>query len=151
MPQIVSTSVSVVALRHSGADAQVLLLERADTLAGEWCHVAGAIESGETAPVAALRELEEETGLRPTRLYSADHNEVYYDVKRDVIQIRPVFVAIVLEGRVRLNQEHSAFRWLDILGAMTLVPFGVQRVLLRHIEAEFIQRQPHPALEVALG
>ena len=64
--------ISLVAMRQVGGKHEVLLLKRTDTLVGEWCQVAGKIEEGETAWQAALRELNEETGLTPTTFYSAD-------------------------------------------------------------------------------
>ena len=47
------------------AGEKVLLVKRRfDPRAGTWCLPAGFMESGETPEQAALRELEEETGLR---------------------------------------------------------------------------------------
>ena len=59
-----SNSVSVVVVRICGDSAEYLLLRRAtDYLRDQWCQVAGAVEQGETAWQAAIRELKEETGL----------------------------------------------------------------------------------------
>ncbi len=78
--------VSLVVLRKTDARHEVLLLERTQTLVGEWCQVSGSIEEGETAWQAALRELNEETGLKPGALYSADTCEQF--MKRIVMQSR---------------------------------------------------------------
>jgi dihydroneopterin triphosphate diphosphatase len=56
-------AVSVVLLRRVSAGCEVLLLRRNHTLVGEWCQIAGAIEEGEKAWEAALREVNEETNL----------------------------------------------------------------------------------------
>lgn len=61
MAQQYKTPVSALILIHT-PDLQVLLLERADK-AGFWQSVTGSIEAGETPYAAALREVEEETGL----------------------------------------------------------------------------------------
>lgn len=53
--------VSALVLIHT-ADLKVLLLERADK-AGFWQSVTGSIEEGETPYQAAIREVQEETGL----------------------------------------------------------------------------------------
>ena len=82
---------SVFAIRHHGAHHEVLLLKRAQSLAGAWCQVAGSIEADETAWQAALRELREETGLTPEVLYSADICEQFYEADRDAITMAPVF------------------------------------------------------------
>ncbi|WP_428672181.1 NUDIX hydrolase [Roseibium sp.] len=134
---------SLVAIRKTGTGYEVLLLKRTQSLAGEWCQVAGSIEDGETAWQAALRELKEETGLAPLSLYSADICEQFYVAERDEIVLSPVFVAFVSpSGTVSLNHEHSEYRWVSFEDAMEMVPFGGQRRILRWIEDEFVRRKP---------
>lgn len=138
-----SFSVSVVLLRKAERDAEVLLLRRNYTLVGEWCQIAGGIEDGEKAWETALREVKEETGLDCDCLYSADICEQFYEADRDAISIFPVFVGFVdAEAVVTLNHEHSEFRWVPFATAVTMVPFAGQRHILRHVEAEFVQREP---------
>ncbi|MCV0425201.1 MAG: NUDIX domain-containing protein [Roseibium sp.] len=134
---------SLVAVRKVGADYEVLLLKRTQSLAGEWCQVAGSIEDGETAWQAALRELEEETGLTPISLYSADTCEQFYEAARDAITMAPVFVAYIDPGHaVHLNHEHSEYRWVSFDDAVEMVAFGGQRRVLRWVEDEFVNREP---------
>ena len=143
--------VSLVALRHNNASCEVLLLRRTQTLAGEWCQVAGKIEDGEKAWEAAVRELAEETGLRPEQLYSADICEQFYEADRDAVTIAPVFVAIVdAQADVTLNQEHSEHRWTTFDEAVEMVAFGGQRRVLRWIEDEFVRRSPSRHLAIEL-
>lgn len=135
--------VSLVALRKTGSQFEVLLLKRAQTLVGEWCQIAGSIEEGETAWQAALRELDEETGLKPVALYSADICEQFYEADRDAITMAPVFVAFIDNTeKVSLNHEHSDYCWVSFDDAAELVAFGGQRRVLRWIEEEFVQRPP---------
>ena len=134
---------SLVAVRQTGDKHEVLLLKRAQTLVGEWCQVAGKIEEGETAWQCALRELDEETGLKPDTLYSADTCEQFYEADRDAVTIAPVFVAFISHSvGVSLNHEHSDFRWVSFEEAYDLVAFGGQRRVLRWIKEEFIERIP---------
>ena len=136
-------AVSVVVLRGSGAAAEMLLLRRTRSLAGEWCQVAGGIEAGETAWQAALREVQEETGLVLASLYSADICEQFYEADRDAVSLLPVFVGYAgIEDTVTLNPEHSEFRWVSIVDALQMVPFAGQRAVIRHIENEFIHSTP---------
>ena len=100
-------------------------------------------EAGETAWQAALREVREETGLRPVTLYSADICEQFYEADRDAISLLPVFVGFVRPGAdVQLNAEHNEFRWVTFDEALRMVPFSGQRNVLDHIRREFIDREP---------
>ena len=143
---------SAIVLEDGPAVPRLLLLRRAkEYLKGEWCHVAGAIEAGESAWQAALREIEEETGLPVRRLYSADVTEQFYEASKNRISIVPAFVAYVdPDAPVRLNAEHSEYRWVSFDEARRLVPFGGQRRLYDEIEREFFQRHPTRWLEISL-
>jgi dATP pyrophosphohydrolase len=144
--------VSVITIRGLGEHAGTLLLRRAQTpLHGLWTYAAGHLEAGETAWQAALRELAEETGLRPTGLYSADQCETYYDVREECIAVVPAFVAYVAsDATVRLGAEHDAHAWLPFPDAIARLPFGGQRTLYAHVHREFVLRAPSPALRMPL-
>jgi dihydroneopterin triphosphate diphosphatase len=93
----------VLALRRGGAGRS----------AGSWETVHGSIESGETPTEAALRELREETGLVPSRLYNASRLESFYHHRTDEVALIPVFAALVSgDAEVRLSPEHDALVWL---------------------------------------
>lgn len=145
-------AVSLVAVRVVNDANEVLLLRRTRSLCGEWCQIAGAIEKGETAWQAAVRELREETGLIPLALYSGDICEQFYEAHRDAISILPVFVAhIDPAASVQLNPEHSEYRWVTFDEAERMVPFAGQRKILRHVEAEFVLREPSHHLEIKVA
>jgi len=144
-----SFSIALFALREVADEADVLLLRRNHTLVGEWCQIAGAIEEGETAWQAAVRELKEETGLTPTRLYSGDICEQFYEADRNAITLVPVFVAYVdYDAPITLNEEHSEYKWIGLDWAEDMVPFGGQRRVLRHIKQEFVIRDPSEHLRI---
>ncbi|MEO0568159.1 MAG: NUDIX domain-containing protein [Pseudomonadota bacterium] len=143
--------VSLVVLRETAEGARVLLLRRTQSLAGEWCQVAGGIEEGETAWQAALRELKEETGLSPARFYSADICEQFYEADRDAITIAPVFVAFVTDGEITLNEEHSDYRWVGFDKARMMVPFPGQKRVLSHIENHFLAKEPSKWLKIDIS
>ncbi|MDP0929528.1 NUDIX domain-containing protein [Paracoccus onubensis] len=154
MPEIAIRSflASLVAVRKTEARHEVLLLKRSQSLVGEWCQVAGGIEEGETAWQTALRELEEETGLKPISLYSADTCEQFYEARRDSITIAPVFVGFIdSASKVVLNHEHSDYCWVSFDEAVEMVAFGGQRRILRWIEDEFVKRRPSKHLLIGMG
>ena len=95
---------------------ELLQLRRAkhDYMGGAWSTVRGAVEPGETAWAAALRELNEEAGLAPLEFYQVDTVDVFYLHGDDTVWHCPGFCALVdRDANVRLNAEHDAFRWVD--------------------------------------
>ena len=98
----------------TGGAHEFLQLRRAagEPLAGAWAIVRGGIEEGETAWQAALRELHEETGLRPLEFYQLDTIDLFYLVAGDGLWHVPGFCAVVgRDAEVVLNEEHDAHRW----------------------------------------
>jgi 8-oxo-dGTP pyrophosphatase MutT (NUDIX family) len=76
--------------------------------------VHGHIESAERPAGAAAREMEEETGLTPLRLYNLSRVELFYQHRTDEVALVPVFVAFVAgDATVRLGAEHDGFEWLS--------------------------------------
>ena len=142
--------VSVMVIRGSGPDTEVLMMRRKNPPAGTWAQVAGKIEAGETAWQAALREVGEETGLSPDALFASDAFEQFYEPDRDAITIAPVFVARVgRDAQVTLNAEHDDFRWLSLEDAIALVDFGGQRRILKDVKDEFVTHTPSEHLRIS--
>jgi dATP pyrophosphohydrolase len=93
----------------------VLVLHRSagERCAGTWETVHGHIDEGEAPAAAALRELREETGLVPDRLYNVSRVETFYLHARDVLALIPVFCALVPPGaQVTLSGEHDRGEWV---------------------------------------
>ena len=78
-----------------------------------WQGVAGKIEVGETATEAAIRELKEETGFEPVRMFVADHVSKFYETHEDRINLVPVFGIEVDREDVKISEEHCDFKWVD--------------------------------------
>lgn len=81
---------------------------------GAWEMVHGKVEPGESLPAAARREVREETGLAPTKLYSIAMHP-FYVVPTGTVQLAAVFAAVVDgAGQVKLSEEHVKHAWLTI-------------------------------------
>ena len=106
--------VDVYVLRHGARGPEVALLRRgsAGRSPGSWETVHGTIEPGETPVRAALRELAEETGLVPLRLYNASRMEAFYRHRADEVALGAAFVAFVgPDAALRPSIEHDRAEW----------------------------------------
>ena len=113
MTQIAVGVVDVFVIRIVRGRWRVLVLRRSSGRSpGSWETVHGKIEPGESPPVAARRELREETGLSDDRLYSITVNPFYIHATRTV-QLAVVFAAFVESNAVSLGVEHDRHAWLS--------------------------------------
>lgn len=108
------TLVDVLVLRGAGEALECLALRRGTDgrCPGSWEVVHGHVEAGERPADAAIRELREETGYAPERLYNLSRVESFYLHRRDLVALVGVFVAFVGDDAPRLGGEHDAFAWL---------------------------------------
>jgi 8-oxo-dGTP pyrophosphatase MutT (NUDIX family) len=115
MTSVRASLVDVYVLRGAQDALQCLVLRRSPEgrCPGAWESVHGHIESDERPAQAALRELAEETGLQPVRLYNLSRVETFYQHRLDEVALVPVFAAFVApDAAVRLGPEHDRFEWL---------------------------------------
>ena len=110
-----------------------LLLKRAKTKMYEhiWQGVAGKIEKGEKSWETAKRELQEETGLKPNKIFIVDHVSKFYEQKDDRINLVPVFGIEVNTREVVLSDEHSEYKWVTINEALDLLVWTGQKQAIK--------------------
>ena len=115
--------------RKTNNGLKYLLLKRAKTKIYEdlWQSVAGKIEAGEKSWEAAIRELKEETGLRPNKMFVADHVSRFYEVYKDRVNLVPVFGIEVISSNVTLSVEHCEYQWIDFKSAYELLVWNGQK------------------------
>ena len=115
MPKVVVRVIDAYVFNRKNKEIRFLLLKRAKTKVYEhlWQGVAGKIEAGEAAWEAATRELKEETGFEPVRIFVADHVSKFYEAHGDWVNMVPVFGIEVEDEEVILSDEHCEFKWVD--------------------------------------
>ncbi|MFZ5625176.1 MAG: NUDIX hydrolase [Gemmatimonadota bacterium] len=116
MTKVTVSLVDVYVVRIGAAGLQFLVLRRGPDgrCHGAWETVHGHIEPPETPVKAALRELAEETGLVPERLYNLSRVESFYVHRADEVALVPVFVALVAPtAEPVLGDEHDAAEWVS--------------------------------------
>lgn len=144
--------VDVLAFRPVQRGWQVLALRRAAATRcpGSWEMVHGKVLDGESLPDAAARELFEETGLKPERLFSVTMHP-FYLVPAATVQIAAVFAAVVPpDAPVVRGDEHDKHAWLTISAARRRYSWPHER---RHLDDAYtLLRTPevHDVLTVPL-
>ena len=136
VPRIVSDIVDVYVFRKSRRRVQFLVLRRRDdlVLGSIWQAIHGKIDPGENAVDTAVREMKEQTGLEPQRVYSADYINQFYDQGSDTIVLAPSFAILVgPNDEPVLAQEYGDYAWCDLEETVARLPWSGQRWAARHI------------------
>jgi 8-oxo-dGTP pyrophosphatase MutT (NUDIX family) len=131
----------VVVWRSSPAspERKVLLLKLLPARGGFWQTVTGGCEGDEAFAAAALREAEEETGLRFDRApqylgleqrFPSRHGGEAWERAFYLPLFSPVLPSPVLDG-----QEHEAFEWLSPADAAARVKFSFNREAIERASA----------------
>ncbi len=143
MTDVVVRVIDLHLMRWIEGEPRYLLLQRSpgQLYEGIWQGVTGKIQPGEKAWEAALRELREETGLRPLKMWTVDHVNFYYEAATDQLNGIPVFGVELAPGEVVLSPEHQAHRWCSVEEAAELLLWDQQREGLR-VFHEMLTRYP---------
>jgi dihydroneopterin triphosphate diphosphatase len=115
---------------------ELLMARRAEGkyMGGTWQLISGGIEPGETAWQAALREMREETGLRPREFYRLSTLTQFYRPDNDSLNTAPMFCAIVdADAAVTINDEHTHFEWIDVAAASERLMWPGDRAALDEV------------------
>jgi dATP pyrophosphohydrolase len=138
MPKIKVKQVDSYIYRITDNGPVYLMLKRSSGKYYEhlWQGVAGKIEKGETAVQAVVRELEEETGKKPVKIFAVDHIASFYDARNDRILMVPIFGIEVEDSEVQLSEEHSEYKWVSFEEALILLTWKGQKEGLRTVHDE---------------
>jgi 8-oxo-dGTP pyrophosphatase MutT (NUDIX family) len=143
--------VDVYVLRLAHGMMECLVLRRAPggRCPGSWESVHGHIETGERPADAARREMLEETGLRPARLYNLSRVEMFYLHGQDEVALIPVFAAFVAgDAGVVTGEEHDASEWLALPAARHRLDWPRERRALDDIAALLASGHARPLEDV---
>lgn len=105
---------------------EILLIRRSASriFPGLWQCVTGGVEPGERVPMAAMREVEEETGFRRADVqawYDLDQVAPFFDEGVDGIVVSAIFAARIRpEAEARASHEHDGIRWVPAVEAPAL-------------------------------
>ena len=96
---------------------KILILKRSAKVGsyqGAWAGISGYIEEGEQPLDTALKEVEEETGLKIGReaLLRVGETLPAYDKDRDVLWLVHPFLFKAPTNKIRLDWEHETYAWI---------------------------------------
>jgi dATP pyrophosphohydrolase len=142
----------IVRIRKTG-QAEFLILQRSDSAKyypGSWQILTGHVEQDESIVQAILREVQEETKLKPFSLYSLNYVSRFFETLDNSIYLVPLFMAVVpFSARIILDpKEHQRYNWCTIHQAQRLLLWQQYRRSLIHVQREFIERQPAKWLKI---
>ena len=120
-----------IVLRGEGPDRSVALVHRPRY--DDWSFPKGKLDADEDEATAALREVEEETGLR-CRLGPSVGAVTYRD-RRGRAKVVRYFRMDADGGRFAPNHEVDELRWVPIEDAARLLSYAHDRSLLRQVLA----------------
>jgi bis(5'-nucleosidyl)-tetraphosphatase len=104
--------------------------------AGHWDFPKGHVEEGEGEIQTAMRELEEETGIKHAEVREGFRHEYSYVFGSDGKHSKKVtfYLAKTDESRLRFSHEHQGGRWVTFESAMKLLTFDNARAMLEKAE-----------------
>jgi 8-oxo-dGTP pyrophosphatase MutT (NUDIX family) len=103
---------------EDGLPASILLIRRAPgrLLPGLWQCVTGGVEADERVTEAALREVQEETGLGPADIeafYDLDQVTLFHEPSADAVLSEAVFaIRVGAAAEAVISHEHDDLRWV---------------------------------------
>ncbi len=109
---------------------------------GHWDFVKGKIEEGESKQEAALRELEEETGLEADIMDGFEEQLSYVFRQGEELIEKTVYflIAQTASEDIELSHEHIDFSWLSYNQAEGQLTFANAKEVLKKAEL-FIRRR----------
>jgi dihydroneopterin triphosphate diphosphatase len=144
MLSVISNMIEAHVFRINKGELEFLLLKRSEKeiYPGLWQMVSGSIHEGETAYQTALREIVEETNLKPTKIWVVPNVNSFYSHEKNYISLLPVFaVKVNPNSKVRISDEHTEYKWMSKNKAKKMLAWVGQRKSVDIISDYFTKKK----------
>lgn len=152
--EIKSNLIEAHIFREINGQLEFLLLKRSphQYYPNIWQMVSGKIKPGEKAFQSAIREVKEESGLIPLKLWVVPNVNSFYSSENESINLVPVFaVRVDHNSSVALSDEHVEYKWLKPEEAKKMLAWIGQHRSVEIITEYFTNKKNFWALvEVAI-
>ena len=104
---------------------------------GHYDFAKGHLEAGESEMQAAIRELEEETGIKEIKIIDGFEHKLEYFFRRKgktVHKTVTFYLGEVPDNKITISFEHQGFLWLDYDQAIRQITFENARLILKNAE-----------------
>ena len=112
--------------------SEILLLHYPE---GHWDLPKGHIEKGEDDEQTALRELEEETGMKNVKVIKdfKESTHYFFTCKQELISKTVIFFLVQAKNKnVKISHEHQDYLWLPLEEALKKITFkNVKEIVLK--------------------
>lgn len=139
MPTVDQVSAGGVAFRRGESGVEIALIRVGPQ--DRWQLPKGMLNAGETAEMAAVREVAEETGLATELLAPIDVIEYWYHGNRGAQRLRfhkqvHLFLLRYLSGDVSgHDHEVEEARWVSVAAALRMLSFASERKVVEQAAA----------------
>jgi len=152
MTKIESNVFEVCVFRLVETRPEYLLLRRSEMdllYPGIWQVVTGTVEPAENVQNAAHREIKEETGLVPKRMWVVPRVNTFYSASKNTVCLSPFFAAEVgTQEGVSLSSEHTEFRWSSFKEVVQMIPFPSQAECVELIDKFVRSGEKYPMFQL---
>ncbi len=133
----IQVSAGGIVIRRAGKDIKVLLIK--DRF-GYWTWPKGHLEKGENLEGAAVREIEEETGIKDLRIISQAGTQKYSFSRGEEVIDKTVHIFLIetcSKGPIKVQvEEISDARWFSPEAAVKKIDYkGARDILKKALES----------------
>ena len=145
--------IDVYVYRMNSGKPEFLLLLRSKKkiYANQWRMVGGKVEVEETYWEGALREIKEELNVTTDHFWVIPSVNSFYEAKSDQVHQIPAFAAEISNQDIKLDEEHTEYRWVTVDEIDEMIAWPEQKRLIRLTDQLLRNQQILPEWQIELS